>query len=427
MSAACCALKLRRRIWKKVSPAALALVTARPRRPSGPDREAREPSIPRRSAGNVARLSRVHAASPAHVSACGPARKTRASSASPRRVVGRDRAAGGAIRPSPAACVGIGRQMLARVAQARLRAEWRQHRLEYAPAPPQASSAGRVARRSPGKPGRDCRSQGRPRRRARSSRRRRRTAASMRRASSRLAESPLTRPGSRPPLHRADRRPVGAALVELVARAAVHGDQRDARPPRPCAPVPARSGDRVPAEPHLHASPGDRPPRTVASISLQREIGIAHQRRAGMAARDRLAGQPMLMSMTARPALRPGAPPRPSRRIAAGDLHDVDVRPSPSAAGAFPRRRARNRRRRPFPTRPGRRRTRAQAPHPEVGDPGHGREHGETVQLQRRRHATCRGAQFLGRRNSCHNHRHFRCKRKTARLETDPRLKIVPR
>ena len=82
---------------------------------------------------------------------------------------------------------------------------------------------------------------------------------------------------------RADRAPIGVALVELTARAAVHRNQLHAGGLGAARQFRRVEGTIVPAEPHLqrhrHFHGGDR-----RLDQCQRVIEIAHQRRAGLAA-----------------------------------------------------------------------------------------------------------------------------------------------
>ncbi len=86
-------------------------------------------------------------------------------------------------------------------------------------------------------------------------------------------------------LDRADRRPIGAALVELAAGAAMHRNE----PHAGCLRAPRQFGrvtqSIIPAEPHLES---DRHPHRADHRldQAERMIEIAHQRRAGLAAGD---------------------------------------------------------------------------------------------------------------------------------------------
>ena len=57
----------------------------------------------------------------------------------------------------------------------------------------------------------------------------------------------------------AHRRPIGAAVIELAARAAMHRDERDAGRVRRAAPAPARCANRRPSQAAFSASPALRP------------------------------------------------------------------------------------------------------------------------------------------------------------------------
>ena len=137
-------------------------------------------------------------------------------------------------------------------------------------------------------------------------------------------------------LDRADRRPVGPALVELAARAAVHGDHPHAGAPRRRR---ASSGALIElwSQPsRIFSVTGSGVAATVASIRVQRMVEVAHQRRAGIAGRHlaRRAAHVDVDDVGAGVGRRPRAFRHPVR-LAPGELDDV--RPVARALGAHGR------------------------------------------------------------------------------------------
>ncbi len=136
----------------------------------------------------------------------------------------------------------------------------------------------------------------------------------------------------------ANRRPVGAALVELAARSSVH---RDRRTPASCARR-ASSGaliERSSQPSRILSVTGTRTAPTVASIKRQRMVEIAHQRRARLAA-GHVPRRAAHVDVDDGGAGRLGdarALPHPAR-LAAGELHHVNAQSPP--LGAQPRVRA---------------------------------------------------------------------------------------
>ena len=143
--------------------------------------------------------------------------------------------------------------------------------------------------------------------------------------------SPLTTSGMEiASLDRAHRVPVGVALVELAARAAMHGDHAHAGVLRAARELGRIDRCVVPAEPHLqrhrHAMPRRRSPRSASAHDRGR--ASAPSRTASPA--TYFAGQPMLMSMICGAGgFGDARALRHPVRLAAGELHDVD-------AGALP-------------------------------------------------------------------------------------------
>ena len=161
-------------------------------------------------------------------------------------------------------------------------------------------------------------------------------------------------------LYRAYRHPIGAALVELAAGAAMHRNE----PHAGCFRAPRQFGrvaqSIIPAEPHLQS---DRHPHRADHRLDQSErmIEITHQRRAGLAAGDVARRTTHVDVKMAAPEFRQCARPPPSseprsRRAAPHAVPHHD--PRSAAAPCAPALTARHRRapRTPsFPRRPSRR------------------------------------------------------------------------
>ena len=128
-------------------------------------------------------------------------------------------------------------------------------------------------------------------------------------------------------LHGAHRGPVGRALVELAARAAMHRDEADAGRFGAARKLGRIARIVVPAEPHLQRDRhADRADGRVDQG--QRMIEIAHQRRAGLLA-GHVLGRAAHVDVddVGAGAFRDARALRHPVRLAAGELHDVEPQP----------------------------------------------------------------------------------------------------
>ena len=205
----------------------------------------------------------------------------------------------------------------------------------------------------------------------------------MARASCEAAQSPLTTTGTRPLRRPRGPPPVGAPLVELAARASVHRYHRDAGRLRARGEFGGVVARCRPSRGASSASPArrprQRPPRRCAMRESRSRISALPARRAG----DAL-GRAAHVDVDDRSArhARPAAPLRHRRRIAADELHDMGRTPSPSARRRFRRRQRGSVASHHFGDDERCAEPSGDAPHADVGDARHRRQHDAAVEQQ---------------------------------------------